>query len=324
MHTGGSGEGGCSRRELLTGAVIVGAGFAVPRLLSADPKDEKPAIPTRPFGKTGRTVTCFGLGSYYVGAAATDSDGIAVVQRALDLGVTYIDTAPSYVSGASERRVGKALEKRRDQVFLSTKTLERDARGVQRDLDGSLKRLRTDHVDLIQVHCVRDAKDLEAVLSEAGPLPALIQARDQGKVRFIGVTGHEDPVVMKSAIESYAWDSVLLPLNPVDPHWKSFLEGALPAASKKGIARVAMKVFASGRIVAGDAALSAEDCLRFSFALDVSTSIVGCATVAEVELAAKIASEAKPLSDEQRASLISAAARFSGKTGSGVEWYKHA
>jgi hypothetical protein len=117
---------------------------------------------------------------------------------------------------------------------------------------------------------------------------------------------------------------VLLPLNPVDPHWRSFLEGTLPAAVERGMARVAMKVFASGRIVAGTAALSAEECLRFAFALDVSCAIVGCATVDEVDLAARVAADGRPLEPERRLAVIAAAKKFSGKGTKGVEWYKRA
>ena len=312
---------GITRRAVLGGAIAAGAGLA----LSRDAEGEPAALPTRPFGKTGRTVTVFGLGGYYVGAAASDEEGMAIVRRALDLGCTYLDTAPSYVHGLSERRIGLALEGRRDRVFLSTKTLERQGTAARRELDESLKRLRTPYVDMIQVHCVRDQSDLDHVLSDRGPLPALQKAKEEGLVRFIGVTGHEDPVIVRRAIEKFAWDSVLMPLNPVDLHWRSFVEGALPAAVKEGMARVAMKVFASGRLVSGPDALSPEECLRFAYGLDVSCAIVGCRSVADVELAARVAAEGKPLDEGKKKALIAAAKIFSGKTGErGVEWYKRA
>jgi aryl-alcohol dehydrogenase-like predicted oxidoreductase len=306
---------------MIGGVIAAGAGFAIPRSASTDPTPVAP-FPTRPFGKTGRTVTTFGLGCYYVGAAASDEDGVAVVRKALDLGCTYFDTAPSYVHGVSERRVGLGLEKRRDGVFLSTKTLERQGQAARRELEDSLKRLKTDHVDMIQVHCVRDAEDLDEVLSDRGPLPALAKAREQGLVRFIGVTIHTHPELVKTALSKWTWDSVLMPLNPVDLHWQSFVTDALPVAVKAGLARVAMKVFASGRIVQGDHALSAEECLRFAYGLDVSCAVVGCATPAEVELAARVAADGKALEDDRRTALIAAAKPFSGKTDGGVEWYK--
>jgi len=327
-----------SRRALLGGALAAGTGMALSARVEGGPA-APPPLPTRPFGKTGRTVTAFGLGCYYVGAAPSDKAGVAVVRRALDLGCTYFDTAPSYVKGVSERRVGLGLEGRRKDVFLSTKTLERSASGATSELEESLRRLRTDVVDMVQVHCVRTMADLASVLAEDGPLAGLRRAKEQGKLRFIGVTGHEDPAVMKATIEAYAWDSVLLPLNPVDLHWKSFVTGTLPTAVAQGIGRVGMKVFASGKLVSGiparpaergrlatpaRAGLLPEDCLRFAFGLDVSTVIVGCSTPAEVELAARIAADGQPLTAERRAALVELAKPFSGTGDRGIEWYKRA
>lgn len=312
-----------TRRAFLGAGLAAGAGFAVPRGTGADPLPAARPMPLRPFGATGRNVSVFGLGGFYLGGLP-EAAAVSIVGRALDLGCTYVDTAPSYFAGVSESHVGKGLARRRDTVFLSTKTLERTATAAQRELEGSLRRLRTDVIDLVQVHCVRDEADLKAVLSPRGPLTALRAARDKGQIRFIGVTGHEDPAVMKKAVGAFEWASILMPLNPVDPHWKSFLEGTLPEAKARGLARVAMKVFASGRLVQGPGALSPEDCLRFVYGLDVSCAIVGCASIPEVELAARVASEAKPLDAERQKALVAAAKPFSGKTGSGVEWYKHA
>lgn len=320
-------NGGLSRRRLLGGALAVGAGALLRGQADAAPEARKLAIPTRAFGKTGRTVTVFGLGCFYVGGLGSDAAGAEVVRHALDAGCTYFDTAPSYHAGASERRVGLGLEGRRDEVFLSTKTLERNGTLARRELEASLKRLRTDHVDLIQIHCVRTAADLTAVLSPDGPLAALRRAKDEGLVRFVGVTGHEDPRVMKAAVETDAFDSVLIPLNPVDVHWASFVDGTLPTAVTKGIARVGMKVFASGRLVrpadGKTKGLAAEDCLRFAYGLDVSSAIVGCSTTEEVDVAVRVAAEAKPLDAAARAALVADAKRFTGNSGAGVEWYKH-
>src|SRR5262245_6563162 len=186
-----------TRRALIGGGLAAGAGFALPRSAASEPVAATPALPSRAFGKTGRTVSVFGLGCYYVGAARNDEAGAAIVRRALDLGCTYFDTAPSYFDGVSERRVGSGLSARRDSVFLSTKTLARDRASARRDLEGSLRRLRTDHVDLIQVHCVTTPDDLEKVLSDDGPLGALQKAKEDGLTRFIGVTVHQEPDVAK-------------------------------------------------------------------------------------------------------------------------------
>ena len=314
----------------MRGAIAAGAGAALSGLAAAEP-EKKLVLPTRPFGKTGRTVSVMGLGCYYVGAAPSDAAGVAVVRRALDAGCTYFDTAPSYLSGVSERRVGLGLAGRRKDVFLSTKTLERDGSAARRELESSLKRLQTDAVDMIQVHCVRDAADLKAVLEQGGVLEALRRAKEEGLAKFIGVTGHEDPRVVKAAIETGAFDAVLMPLNATDLHWASFIETALPSAVKHGIARVGMKVFASGALVRkgerddarGVKRLAPEDCLRFAYGLDVSTAIVGCSTVDEVDVAVRVAAEATPLGAASREALVKAAKQFTGRPDQGgVEWYK--
>ena len=319
-----------TRRGVMRGAIAAGAGVALSGLASADP-EKKLVLPTRPFGKTGRTVTVMGLGCFYVGGAAGDAVGADVVRHALDAGCTYFDTAPSYYAGVSERRVGIGLAGRRKDVFLSTKTLEREGSAARRELESSLKRLQTDAVDMIQIHCVRDALDLKAVLGKGGVLEALRRAKEEGLTKFIGVTGHEDPKVVKAAIETGAFDSVLMPLNATDLHWASFIETALPAAVKLGIARVGMKVFASGALVRQDKSdrekgvkrLAAEDCLRFAYGLDVSTAIVGCSTTDEVDVAVRVAAEAKPLDAAAREALIKDAKQFTGKPDAGgVEWYK--
>jgi predicted aldo/keto reductase-like oxidoreductase len=316
--------GRLTRRRLLRGVAAAGAVFAFPRSARGEePKKPAAPLPARDFGATGRRVSTFGLGCYPVGAVGTESAGVAVVREALDLGCTYLDTAPSYgTRGASEKRVGIALEKRRDGVFLATKTLERTRAGARRDLEESLKRLRTDRVDLIQVHCVRDLADLERVLGDDGPLPALLEAKERGTVRHVGITVHTDPAVAKAALERYAWDAVLVPLNPVDPHHLSFAE-TLPVAKKRNVARVGMKVFASGNLLKarpGYAPIAAEDCLRYAFSLDVSTTIVGCSSLEEVRLAARIAAEGKPLAEERRKQLVAAAKPVAGLAD--VEWYK--
>jgi aryl-alcohol dehydrogenase-like predicted oxidoreductase len=311
---------GLTRRQVLGGAAAAGAGLALPRLAAGEDPAATP-LPRRAFGKTGFSSTVFGLGCFHVGAVGSDEEGASVVRRALDLGCNYLDTAPSYVRGTSERRVGIALRGRRDAAFLATKTLERSGAAARRDLEGSLRRLRVDYVDLLQVHCVRDAADLDAVLGEGGPLPALVEARTKGLVRFIGVTVHTDPAVAKAALDRWAWDSILIPLNPADPHRLSFVDGALPHAISRGVARVAMKVFGAGRLVTGKQPLPAEDCLRYAYGLDVSTAIVGCASIAEVDLAARVASEQKALSDAERNALVARAAPFSGGA---VEWWKRA
>jgi aryl-alcohol dehydrogenase-like predicted oxidoreductase len=304
---------------MLLGAAGAAAVAAMPRAARA--KDDAPApIPKRAFGKTGAEVSVFGLGCFPLGAVPKEDEGVAVVVRALEAGCTYLDTAPSYSSGQSERRVGLAIKGRdRASVFLATKTHTRTKADARRDLEGSLKRLGVERVDLIQVHAIADAADLDRALAPGGPLAALEKAREEKLVRFIGVTGHADPAVMRAAVERWPFDSILFPLNAIDPHHLSFGEGTLPAAARRGLARVAMKVFASGKLVAPEVAAPAEDCLRYAYGLDVATAVVGCGSVEHVDLAARVAAEQRPLSGAERAALL---ARTRPHAGPGAEWYK--
>ena len=243
-----------------------------------------------------------------------------MILRALDAGCRYLDTAPSYAKGRSETRVGQALAARPDlDVFLATKTHTRTAEDARRDVEGSLKRLGVERLDLVQVHAVSDAEDLETVVAKGGPVEGLVRAREEGLVRFVGVTGHADPVVMRKAIDRWPFDAILLPLNCVDPHHLSFEKDTLPAAVKAGIARVAMKVFASGNLV--KRGLDPEACLRYVCGLDVSTIIVGCRTVEEIDLALRVVRENRPLDAEEKTLLLQRSLPHRGKS---VEWYKRA
>ena len=318
-----------TRRHVVTGAAAIGVGSLLPRSVAAEPETPPPKpMPMRAFGKTGEKVSLFGLGCFPIGAMARDDEAVEVIVRALDLGCTYLDTAPSYSRGISEKRVGLALKERKDKpVFLATKTHTRTADDAWRDLEGSLKRLGVDKIDLVQVHAINDPKDLEAALDrKKGPLAALEKARSQRLIRFIGVTGHRDPVLMRRAFQRYAFDSALFPLNCVDAHYVTkgpspepviFERDTLPAAVKQGLARVAMKVFSAGRLVTKG--ISAADCLRYTYGLDVSTAIVGCETVAHVELAASLARENKPHSAEERRRLLEKTRPHRGRK---TEWYK--
>lgn len=314
---------GASRRELLTGALgaaVVGA--SVSARAEADPPPAVPApvkpMPLRDFGATGLKVSVFGLGCFPLGSLPDEDEGVRLARLALDLGCTYLDTAPSYAEGQSERRVGLAIRGRaRDSFVLATKTHTRTAADARRDLEGSLKRLGVEQIDLVQVHAVGDAADMERALAKDGPLAALEKAREEKLLRFIGVTGHRDPQVMRTAIERHAFDALLFPLNCVDPHHRSFVEGTLPAAVKRGLARIAMKVFASGKLP--QLGVDAGDCLRYAYGLDVSTAIVGCSTPEQVRLAADVAREARRLTPLEERALLAATLPHRGAS---TEWYK--
>lgn len=316
-----------SRRDVL--AAGAAATLGLPRLAAAE--DKAPAaMPLRPLGRTGEKVSLFGLGCFPLGSLRRDAEAVRVALRAIDAGCNYLDTAPSYSRGVSERRVGLALKEReRAKLFLATKTHTRTADAAARDLEGSLKRLGVDQIDMVQIHAVRDRADLDKALDEKrGPLKTLLEARKNKVIRFIGVTGHHDPFVMRQTFERWDFDAILFPLNCVDPHYEvqrrggrpqrlSFLDQTLPSAVKKGLGRVAMKVFASGRLA--QRGVDPAQCLRFTYGLDISTAIVGCRSTEEVDLAVREARAQRALGPEERRRLLARTRPLRGKE---TEWYK--
>lgn len=184
-------------------------------------KSESLSIPTRPLGKTGQAVTLFALGGEGVlRTTGRVTEAVAVIHRALDLGVNYCDTAPAYSS--SMDYYGAALGERRTDIFLASKTADRTRDGSLRVLDDSLRRLRTDHLDLWQLHDLRTISDLDTIFSKQGAIHALVQARDAGRVRFLGLTGHHDPEILLEAMRRFEFDTVLMAVNVADVHRHRF------------------------------------------------------------------------------------------------------
>ena len=317
-----------TRREFLrASAAAAAAAGALGRAAPAVAEDaearkkalEKP-LPKRALGKTGLEVSALGLGCFYLGVVRDRAKAEAVIRRACDLGVNWFDTAPSYNGGVSEERLGSALKGVRDRVFIATKSTERSGRAARSELEASLKRLGTDRVDLFQFHALRTDADAEVIFGEGGAHAAILEAKKAGKVRHVGFTGHFDPALMAKVCRDRPVETVLMPLNAIDPHAKSFELGSLPAARERGLGVVAMKVFASGALV-GDPALSPtpEECLRWSLSLPVSTAIVGCSTVEELERDLACAKTLVPLTDEERKAILLKTRPFVDR---GIEWYK--
>ena len=245
-------------------------------------------FPKRQLGRTGESVTIFGLGGEGVlRTFGRAKEAVAVVHTALDLGVNYVDSAPAY-AGCLDY-LGEALSGRRDGVFLASKTHDRSRNGSLRLLDDALRRLRTDRLDLWQLHDLRTSADLKLVFGPGGAVEALLEAREDGRVRFLGVTGHHDPVVLAEALRRFDFDTVLVALNAADRHRLSFAEAVLQEAAERGVGVIAMKVYGGGRLV-GPAGLLAAEALGYALSLPgVSTAIVGCSTPAEVEENVRIA-----------------------------------
>jgi aryl-alcohol dehydrogenase-like predicted oxidoreductase len=244
-----------------------------------------PPIPHRMLGKTGCEVSQFGLGGE--GVLRTHgrmAEAVAVIHRALDKGVTYCDTSPAYASSVDY--YGAALGERRNQVFLASKTHDRTRDGSLRLLDESLKRLRTDHLDLWQLHDLRTPGDLKLIFGHGGALEALVQARDEGRVRFLGLTGHHDPAILLEAMRRFDFDTVLIALNVADIHRLSFARTVLVEAAQRGMGIIGMKVYAAGVLVhgGGSSPMASAEAMGYVLSLaGVSTIVIGCSSPAEVD-----------------------------------------
>jgi predicted aldo/keto reductase-like oxidoreductase len=256
-------------------------------------------LPRRALGRTGYEATLFSLGGE--GILRTHGrmqEAVRVIHRALDQGVNYCDTAPAY--DGSLDYYGAALGERRREIFLASKTHDRTRDGSLRLLDESLRRLRTDHLDLWQLHDLRTMQDLERIFARGGAIEALLQARAEGRARFLGLTGHHDPAILLEAMRRFDFDTLLVALNAADVHRLSFITTVLPEAARRGMGVIGMKVFAQGALL-GRGKLSAEEAMHYVLSLPgVSHVIVGCKTPAEVDENAQIARAFAPVEAQRR------------------------
>jgi predicted aldo/keto reductase-like oxidoreductase len=259
-------------------------------------------LPRRTLGRTGHQVTLFGLGGEGVlRTTGQDAAAAKVIHRALDLGVNYCDTAPAY-SGSMDY-YGAALGERRRDVFLASKTHDRTRDGSLRLLENSLKRLRTDHLDLWQLHDLRTMSDLDQIFGKGGAMEALLQAQTEKRVRFLGLTGHCDPAILLEGMKRFRFDTVLVALNAADVHRLSFIKTVLVEAAKQGTAAIGMKVCAQGALLGPDA-LTMDEAVGYVLSLPaVSHVIIGCRTPGEVEDNARIVREFKPFTDARMREL---------------------
>ena len=252
-------------------------------------------IPTRPLGKTGRHVTLFGLGGEGVLRTWGQEKAAAqVITRALDQGVTYCDTAPAYAGSLDY--YGGALADRRKNIFLASKTHDRTRDGSLKLLDESLRRARTDHFDLWQLHDLRTLDDLYRIFDEGGAIEALIQAKAEGRVKHLGLTGHHDPAILLEAMRWFAFDTVLVALNAADVHRLPFASTVVAEAVRQNMGVIAMKVCAQKRLLTR---LTMAEALGYAWSIPgVSLAIVGCETPAEVDENADLARSFQPFGAE--------------------------
>jgi predicted aldo/keto reductase-like oxidoreductase len=239
----------------------------------------QPLVPVRPLGRTGADVSIIGLGGYHLGLVDTETEAIRIIHEAIDAGVTFMDNAWEYHDGESEKRMGKALAKgKRGRVFLMTKvcTHGRDAKTAMRQLEDSLRRLRTDYLDLWQIHEVAYYNDPERHFMTGGAADALLAAKAQGKVRCIGFTGHKDPELhLKMLSYDFPFDTCQLPLNCFDATFRSFEQRVLPELVRRGIAAIGMKSFGGEANMIKKKVVSPQEALRYAMSLPVASTISG-------------------------------------------------
>ncbi|NQU53547.1 MAG: aldo/keto reductase [Bacteroidetes bacterium] len=308
--------------------VTVGNSFAANETYKPIPvkkNDENPfnpitysAMPTRSFGKTGYKVGVLSLGGQAtLEIKGREAESEKIINRAIDLGVNYIDTAASYGRGVSQLNIGRVMKTRRSEVWLSTKTHDRTYDGSMRLLEESLTNLQTDHLDTWQLHNIKTQDQVDQIFTNDGAMKAMEKAKSEGMVRKIGITGHYEPLVLLEAIKRYPFDSILMAVNAADVHYLSFKNYLLPEAQRQGIAIISMKIATRGRILSSwtpppleeqtdernrtplSGTVSIKEALTYNMSLPVSTSIIGVDSVAQIEENVKIASEFSPLSTAQ-------------------------
>jgi len=265
-------------------------------------------VPLRSFGRHDEQISLLGVGGAHLGGPE-EAEAIRIVHEAIDAGVTFMDNAWEYNDGESERRMGLALAQGnyRERAFLMTKDCAHDrvAAHSMEKLEESLRRLQTDHLDLWQIHEVVWDRDPERIFAPGGSAEALLKAKEQGKVRYIGFTGHKHPRLHRQMLEQgFPWDAVQMPLNVFDAHFASFEREIVPLCQDRGIAVLGMKSNAGGHLQKVQTSITPEDALRYAMSLPVATVISGMDSLEVFRRNLKVAQEFTPLTPEARAELL--------------------
>ncbi len=276
-------------------------------------------LPTRVLGRTGQRVSILCLGGWHIGTVKDKKEAFRIMHHAVANGLTFFDNAWDYHNGYAEELMGEALAQDgyRQKVFLMTKNCERDYAGSMKNLEDSLRRLRTDRLDLWQFHEMVYDNDPDWVF-EKGGIRAALEAQKAGKVRFIGFTGHKDPLIhLKMLGKPHPWDAAQMPINVMDAHFRSFQKEVVPVCLKKNVGVIGMKGLAGGypegRLLA-KMNLSVEECFRYCLSLPVATQVVGITTMAQLEQDLRIARNFQPMSQSERNALV---ARVKDEAGDG-------
>ncbi len=302
---------GVSRREFVKFAIATGVLAAASALARAEEVNN--GIPYRQLGRTGEKVSIVGVGGFHIGKP-DEEEGIRIVRGAIDAGINFMDNSWDYHDGGSEVRMGKALrDGYRRKVFLMTKIDGRTKDTAARQLNESLRRLQTDHLDLLQFHEVIRMEDPDRIFAPSGALEAVEEARQAGKVRYIGFTGHKDPLIHLRMLEvaakhNFHFDTVQMPLNVMDAHFRSFGQNVVPVAVKEGIGVLGMKPMASG-IILESKTVSPIECLHYAMNLPTSVVITGMDSLKILNQALEAARTFKPMSPEQVSDLLARTAQ---------------
>ena len=266
-------------------------------------------IPKRVFGKTEEKLTIIGQAAGRFPLISFE-DAKAVTLRAYELGINYFDNAHAYWSGRSEEVYGEVLPAFRDEVFVTTKSADRTREGARKELELSLKRLQMDYVDLWQIHAVGKMDEVDQIFGSGGAIEAFEEAKQSGKCRFIGFTGHRDPKVHIEMLSHYdQFDTILMPLNPADPSYLSFEKDVLPEAVRQGLGIQGMKSLANAKLLPS---FSVKNCVDYVLSLPIHCLTMGCTTIGQVEDDVRIARDFARLEEDQMGSLRERAQKLSG------------
>lgn len=300
-----------NRREFLEATLAL---MIAPSAFAAGTPSAAQPVPRRKLGRTGEQVSCIGVGGFHIGKQKDEAESIRIIRRALDSGINFLDNCWDYNDGQSELRMGKALQDGyRAKAFLMTKIDGRDKKTATKQIDESLKRLQTDHLDLLQLHEVIRDNDPDRAFAEGGALEAMTEARKAGKARFLGFTGHKSPDIHLKMLEAakkhgFRFDTVQMPLNVMDAHFDSFEKKVLPVLVREGIGVLGMKPM-GGAIILESKTVTAPECLRYSLSLPTSVVITGMDSVDRVEQALGVARGFKPLSEKEVGALLAKTAK---------------
>jgi predicted aldo/keto reductase-like oxidoreductase len=296
-----------SRREFLAGAATVAA--LADRVIAQTTPASATGMPMRTLGRTGVQVSIAGIGGWHIGAVQDPKEAIRIMHAAIDEGINFFDNAWDYQMGGAETVMGNALAQdgKRKKVFLMTKNCERDYAGSMKNLEESLRRLKTDYLDLWQFHEMVYDNDPDWVF-EKGGLKAALEAKKQGKVRFIGFTGHKDPRIhLKMLAKPHAWDTAQMPINVLDATYRSFQNEVVPECLKKNVGVIGMKGLAGGypqgRLIS-HAGLTAEECYRYCLSLPITVQVMGINSMAHLKADVALARNFKPMSAQEKQALL--------------------